>query len=80
VVHSDLSLEIGSLLLSIVFYKELWLFTNGFIYPVVLFRPGVRNRRFVIFLWVYSALRLEISGLLLAFYPVNVFRAEVGDQ
>jgi hypothetical protein len=58
----------------------LWLLTDGIFNPVVLFRAGVRGQRFVIFLWVYSALRLEISGLLLACCPVNLFRAEIGDQ
>ncbi len=72
----------------------LWLLTDGIFNPVVLFRAGVAvcylpmvafstevsDQQVVIIPWVYSELRLEISGLLLACYLVDSFRAEVGEQ
>jgi hypothetical protein len=55
------------------------LFTNGFFYSVVLFRAGIRHQA-VCYIPLGVALRLEISGLSSACYPVNLFRAEVSDQ
>ncbi len=79
-VHSDLSLEIGGLLLSIVFKRALVIDQKFFFIQWFYSELGLETSSLLYSCGVYSELRLEISGLSSACFPVNLFRAGVRDQ